>query len=207
MARKQDAYYFDNFIACAEESCHAASLLRKVLGDFKPQELEKYLEDIHEIENRADGKKHEMLDRLAKEFIPPIEREDIVELSQHIDTVTDKVEDVLMRVYMGNAQEIEPDALEMTDVVIQCCEKVRELLTDFADFRRSKNLKELIIQINALEETSDRLFMRSMRKLHTECSDPLHIIVWREIYSYLERCADACEHVADTVESVVMKNS
>ena len=207
MARKQDAYYFDNFIACAEESCHAASLLRKVLGDFKPQELEKYLEEIHEIENRADGKKHEMLDRLAKEFIPPIEREDIVELSQHIDTVTDKVEDVLMRVYMGNAQEIEPDALEMTDVVIQCCEKVRELLTDFADFRRSKNLKDLIIQINALEETSDRLFMRSMRKLHTECSDPLHIIVWREIYSYLERCADACEHVADTVESVVMKNS
>lgn len=207
MARKQDAYYFDNFIACAEESCHAASLLRKVLGDFKPQELEKYLEEIHEIENRADGKKHEMLDRLAKEFIPPIEREDIVELSQHIDTVTDKVEDVLMRVYMGNSQEIEPDALEMTDVVIQCCEKVRELLTDFADFRRSKNLKELIIQINALEETSDRLFMRSMRKLHTECSDPLHIIVWREIYSYLERCADACEHVADTVESVVMKNS
>ena len=207
MARKQDAYYFDNFIACAEESCHAASLLRKVLGDFKPQELEKYLEEIHEIENRADGKKHEMLDQLAKEFIPPIEREDIVELSQHIDTVTDKVEDVLMRVYMGNAQEIEPDALEMTDVVIQCCEKVRELLTDFADFRRSKNLKELIIQINALEETSDRLFMRSMRKLHTECSDPLHIIVWREIYSYLERCADACEHVADTVESVVMKNS
>ena len=207
MARKQDAYYFDNFIACAEESCHAASLLRKVLGDFKPQELEKYLEEIHEIENRADGKKHEMLDRLAKEFIPPIEREDIVELSQHIDTVTDKVEDVLMRVYMGNAQEIEPDALEMTDVVIQCCEKVRELLTDFADFRRSKNLKELIIQINALEETSDRLFMRSMRKLHTECSDPLHIIVWREIYSYLERCGDACEHVADTVESVVMKNS
>ena len=207
MARKQDAYYFDNFIACAEESCHAASLLRKVLGDFKPQELEKYLEEIHEIENRADGKKHEMLDRLAKEFIPPIEREDIVELSQHIDTVTDKVEDVLMRVYMGNAQEIEPDALEMTDVVIQCCEKVRELLTDFADFRRSKNLKELIIQINALEETSDRLFMRSMRKLHTECSDPLHIIVWREIYSYLERCADACEHVADTVESIVMKNS
>ena len=49
MARKQDAYYFDNFIACAEESCQAASLLRKVLGDFKPQELEKYLEEIHEI--------------------------------------------------------------------------------------------------------------------------------------------------------------
>lgn len=207
MARKQDAYYFDNFTACAEEACQAASLLRRVLGDFRPQELEKYLEEIHEIEHRADGKKHEMLDRLAKEFIPPIEREDIVELSQNIDTMTDQVEDVLMRIYMGNVREIEPDALDMTDVVIRCCEKVRELLKAFSDFRRSRNLKELIIEINELEETSDRLFMKSMRKLHTECSDPLHIIVWREIYIYLERCADACEHVADTVESVVMKNS
>ena len=207
MARKQDAYYFDNFIACAEESCQAASLLRRVLGDFKPQELEKYLEEIHEIEHRADGKKHEMLDRLAKEFIPPIEREDIVELSQNIDTMTDQVEDVLMRIYMGNVQEIEPDALEMTDVVIQCCEKVRDLLKAFSDFRHSKEMKNRIIEINDLEETSDRLFMKSMRKLHTECSDSLHIIVWREIYIYLERCADACEHVADTVESVVMKNS
>ncbi len=207
MARKQDAYYFDNFTACAEEACQAASLLRRVLGDFRPQELEKYLEEIHEIEHRADGKKHEMLDRLAKEFIPPIEREDIVELSQNIDTMTDQVEDVLMRIYMGNVQEIEEDALDMTDVVIKCCEKVRDLLKAFSDFRRSKNLKELIIEINELEETSDRLFMKSMRKLHTECRDPLHIIVWREIYIYLERCADACEHVADTVESVVMKNS
>lgn len=207
MARKQDAYYFDNFTACAEEACQAASLLRRVLGDFRPQELEKYLEEIHEIEHRADGKKHEMLDRLAKEFIPPIEREDIVELSQNIDTMTDQVEDVLMRIYMGNVREIEPDALDMTDVVIRCCEKVRELLKAFSDFRRSRNLKELIIEINELEETSDCLFMKSMRKLHTECSDPLHIIVWREIYIYLERCADACEHVADTVESVVMKNS
>ena len=112
-----------------------------------------------------------------------------------------------MRIYMSNVQEIEDDALEMTDVVIRCCEKVRDLLKAFSDFRHSKELKNLIIQINDLEETSDRLFMSSMRRLHTECSDPLHIIAWREIYIYLERCADACEHVADTVESVVMKNS
>ena len=156
MARKQDAYYFDNFIACAEESCHAASLLRKVLGDFRPQELEKYLGEIHEIENRADGKKHEMLDRLAKEFIPPIEREDIVELSQHIDTVTDKVEDVLLRIYMGNVQEIEPDALEMTDVVIQCCEKVREL---HSDQRSGGNFRQAVYE--EYEKASYRVYRSS----------------------------------------------
>ena len=84
---------------------------------------------------------------------------------------------------------------------------VKELLEEFADFKRSKKLKEQIIRINDLEEESDRLFMSSMRDLHTQSTDPLRIIAWREIYGYLEYCADACEHAADVVESVVMKNS
>ena len=156
------------------------------------------------------------MDRLAKEFIPPIEREDIITLSQHLDDLTDKIEDVLLRIYMNHVTKIEPAAVEMTDVIIRCCEAVKELhsralrkelLEEFSDFKRSKKLKEQIIRINDLEEESDRLFMSSMRELHTQSADPLHIIAWREIYGYLEYCADACEHAADVVESVVMKNS
>ncbi len=207
MGKKQDAYYFNTFTACAEDACRAAQLLKSVLENFKPEELEAQLEKLHEIEHSADEKKHDIMDHLAKEFIPPIEREDIVSLSQNIDNVTDKVEDILLRVYMNNVSRIGEDALAMMDVVVQCCEAVRELLQEFADFKRSKNLKKVIIRINDLEEAEDKLFMTSMRKLYTESEDPIHIIAWREIYIYLERCADACEHVADVVESVVMKNS
>ena len=78
---------------------------------------------------------------------------------------------------------------------------------EFPSFRKSKKLKDLIIEINTLEEACDQQFIQAMRALHTDGSDPLEIIAWREIYIYLEKCADACEHVADTVESVVMKNS
>lgn len=207
MAKKQDSFYFDNFIACAEDSCKAAEMLKEVLENFQPDSLQGRLDRLHEIEHSADIKKHEVLDRLAKEFIPPIEREDIVSLSQNIDNITDKVEDVMLRVYMNNVQEIEPGALQMTDVVIRCCQAVRELLEEFKDFKRSKNLKSLIIRINDLEEESDRLFIQSVRKLYVESKDPIRIIAWRDIFIYLERCADACEHVADVVESVVMKNS
>ena len=51
-----------------------------------------------------------------------------------------------------------------------------------------------------MEEEADELFITSLRTLHTTCGDPLQILVWREIYMYLEKCADACEHVADIVE-------
>ena len=104
MGKKQDAYYFNTFTACAEDACRAAHLLKNVLEDFKPEELETQLDKLHEIEHSADEKKHDIMDHLAKEFIPPIEREDIVSLSQNIDNVTDKVEDILLRVYMNNGQ-------------------------------------------------------------------------------------------------------
>lgn len=207
MAKKQDAFYFDNFVACAEDSCRAAQMLKETLEDFNPESLKGRLDAIHEVEHSGDAKKHEMLDHLAKEFLPPIEREDIVSLSQNIDNMTDKVEDVMLRVYMNNVQEIEPNALKMTDIIIQCCDAVKELLQEFKNFKRSKNLKKLMIRINDLEEEADRLFIQSVRGLYTEAGDLLRIIAWRDIYVYLERCADACEHVADVVESVVMKNS
>ena len=207
MAKKQDSFYFDNFVLCAEESCRAAKMLKETLGDFREELLEERLEQMHEIEHSGDAKKHEMLYRLSKEFIPPIEREDIVALSQNIDNVTDKVEDVMLRVYMNNVHEIEPDALAMADVVIRCCDAVRELLVEFREFKKSKKIKDLVIRINDFEEEADKLFMNSMRKLYAASEDPIRIIAWRDIYIYLERCADACEHVAVVVESVIMKNS
>ena len=81
------------------------------------------------------------------------------------------------------------------------------MLEEFTQFRHSKTLHGRIVHINTMEEEADELFITSLRTLHTTCGDPLQILVWREIYMYLEKCADACEHVADIVESVVMKNS
>ena len=71
-----------------------------------------------------------------------------------------------------------------------------------------RHFNGLIIEINALEGgKANRLFIESMRRLHAEVTDPIEIIAWREIYVYLEKCCDACEHVADVVESVIMKNT
>lgn len=207
MSKKQDSYYYNNFISCAEYSCKAVHLLKEILTHFNPQEISRRLDEIHEIERMADDKKHELTDKLAKAFITPIEREDIVELSHHIDDVTDKVEEVLIRIYINNVQKIPQEALQLLDVVCQCCEEVQNLLKEFADFRHSNKITQKIIAINTLEEEADSLYISNMRKLHTEGNDVLYIIAWTEIFNYFEKCADACEHVADTVGSIVMKNS
>ena len=182
-------------------------MLKNILREFKPENMEKTLSDIHAIEHGADDKKHQMTDKLARAFITPIEREDIVSLSHNIDELTDKIEEVFIRIYINNVRTIKREAMQMLDIVIQCCEEVCSLMKEFANFKVSKELKNHIIRINSLEEEADQLYIASMRKLHTETQDVLEVLAWREIYSYLEKCADACEHVADVVGSVVMKNS
>ena len=207
MSKKSDSYYFQNFIECVECGCQAAKMLEDNLNHFDTGLLQDKLDELHRIEHDADKKKHEMMAVLVKAFITPIEREDIILLSQSIDEVTDKIEDVLIRIYINNVHQIRPEALAFIKVIIRCCEALKEVMEEFADFRKSKTLHGLIIEINALEEEGDRLFIESMRRLHAEVTDPIEIIAWREIYVYLEKCCDACEHVADVVESVIMKNT
>ena len=207
MAKKQDSFYYENFSACAGYACQAAHYLEDALKNFDPERLHSMLDKLHEVEHAADEKKHELSHVLARAFITPIEREDIILLSQSIDEVTDKIEDVMLRLYCNNIRTIRPDAIELGAVLIRCCEEVRMLMNEFSDFHHSKKLREHIIHINTMEEQADKLFIDSMRRLHTSTSDPIEIISWREIYIYMEKCADACEHVADAVESVIMKNT
>ena len=207
MSKKQDAFYFDNFIACAELSSKAAHQLKKALTVFNPEKISEQFEALHEIERKADEERHVLTDKVAKAFITPIEREDIVTLSHYIDEVTDKIEEVLIRIYVNNIQAMRPEALEMLDTVIRCCDEMMNLMKEFSDFRHSNKLRPTIININSLEEDADKMYISNLRKLHTEEKDVLQIIAWREIYDYMEKCADACEHVADTVGSIVMTNS
>ena len=148
MAKKQDAYYFETFTACLDDACKAAQLLDRSMREFDPAQIKETLDEMHNIEHAADDKKHELLNVLAKAFITPIEREDIILLSQNIDEVTDKIEDVLLRVYCNNVQKIRPEALELSRLVIRCCEEAKLMAQEFADFKRSKGLRDHIIRIN-----------------------------------------------------------
>ena len=207
MARKQDSFYFDTFTACAEHAVEASRLLRRCIADYDPDNLEVILREIHETEHAADMKKHELMKVLAKAFITPIEREDIMLLSQCLDEVVDKMEDVVLRLYCDNIRSIKPEMIAVVDVLERCCSEMHAMIKEFSNFRHSKTLRDKIIAINTLEEEADALFIHNMRVLHTEETDPIAIIVWRDVYRYIEQCADACEHVADACEKIMMSNT
>lgn len=207
MANRKGNNYFEMMAELVTYSSEAASLLNEILMDFDAAQLENKLEKMHEIEHTADLKKHDMMNKLVKEFITPIERGDIIELSHQIDNVTDAVEDVLVRLYMFNITELRPEALEFCNIIIESCTKLKKLMDEFHNYKKSTVIHDLIIDINALEEEGDRLYTRSMRNLFTTSTNPVEIITWKDNFYFFEKCCDACESVADVVECVIMKNS
>jgi predicted phosphate transport protein (TIGR00153 family) len=206
MAGREDKYY-ESFVEMVGYSCEAAQLLRSILLAFQPDELGDRMKDMHEIEHAGDIARHVMTKKLAREFITPIEREDIMDMAEAIDNVTDKIEDVLMRVYIFNIREIREDAQKMTEVIEKCCAALRSALEEFHNFRKSKSLHEKIIMINQFEEEADNLYMAAVRNVYLEKGDPMLVQAWYETLQTLEDCCDACEDVADVIESVMLKNS
>lgn len=207
MRRKNDVNYFDAFVELVQYSCQAAALLNDIMNNFKAEELSKKMKEMHAIEHAGDEARHAIVKRLSREFITPIEREDIMAMSDAIDNVTDTIEDVLMRMYMYNVTSVRHKAIEMTAVIVKCCDALKTALDEFHNFRKSQKLHDLIIEINYQEEEGDRLYTEANRELFMSNSDFKEIAAWETTFHYLEKCCDSCEDVADVIESVIMKNT
>ena len=207
MARKKGENYFGIFVDLAQYSRDAAVLLNQIVNNFKAAELEEKMIQMHNIEQAGDVGRHRMMEKLAREFITPIEREDIVAMADAIDNVTDTIEDVMLRIYMFNFTVMREDAIKMAGIIVKCCDALKEALQEFYNFRKSQTLHKLIVEINHLEEEGDTLFMKATRNLFVNEKNPIEILAWRETLDYMEKCCDACEGAAEVIESVMMKNS
>ena len=204
---KGDKFYFENFCQCAALSKKAADYLVNCLENYDPDKIETMLAEMHDIEHSADIKRHEMGDALAKAFVTPVDREDLDMLSHNLDNVTDKIEDVVQRLYVNNITKINPAAIVFAKQIVKACEYLCDIMDEFENFKKSKKIKTLIIKLNDVEEECDKLYLASMRELTLQSTDVLEIISLRDIFNSLEACSDACEHASECVGSVIMKNT
>ena len=208
MAKQRTNEYFEGFVSGMESACKAAEYLEDLVQHYDPARLDVQVEEIHRIEHEADENKHMLMQKLAKEFITPIEREDIILLLQQIDNVTDFIEDVVRKMFMYNVGAIRFEAIEFASIIKQCCYESRDALKEMPGFQKSKQrLVNAIVKVNEFEEAGDRLYCAAMRRLYCENAEPLERITWTKTFDWMEACCDACEDVMESVEMVVMKNS
>lgn len=161
-------------------------------------------ERMRELEHEADGITHEVMALLHRTFITPIDREDIAELIQHMDTVMDYMEAAATAIRIYHVAQIRPRAVEAARIMPPMTRLIEQAVRHLAEGDLTAILP-ITVQINDLENRGDAIYRAAMAELFDEESNPAEIIKWREIYSNLEDAIDSGEDVANVLEGVVLK--
>lgn len=207
MKQSRDQYYFETMARSARFGLQAAEHLQAFLGAFDLAALGEKMEAMRAIEHEADMCKHDMTEHLSREFMTPIELEDLVALSQELDNVVDCIDDVMQRVFIHNVTAMREDVPALAALLVRCVAALCRAVGELGNFRKSETIRPAIVDVNSLESEADALYLKAMRRLYTTERDPIAVLSWTHLYEGLENCFDACEHASDVIESVIMKNS
>jgi hypothetical protein len=165
-------------------------------------------EQIHAIENEGDDVVHQLMDRLNKTFLTPLDREDIYQLCVRLDDVLDYIDAVAKRVVTFKIDSLTPEALELVRIIECAALEVEGGVRLLRNLRRHEEIVRQCTRINQLENEADQVLREALNRLFNGGPrDPIDVIKWKDLYEHLEIATDKCEDVADVLQSVLVKYS
>ncbi|WP_191276118.1 DUF47 domain-containing protein [Neobacillus kokaensis] len=204
MAKKHDKFYnlLNNIsVNLKEGSQFFTDYELKNVSDLKI-----FSEKMKEYESKGDTFVHEIIKELNDAFITPIEREDILALAMTMDDVIDGLEATAALFEMYSITQADEFMKKFVDAIHKSVleiDKAIELLSN----KKLPQLREHAIKIKDYESQCDNILRQSIKNLFNIEKDPIRIIQYKEIYENLENIADSCQTVANTLESIIMKNA
>lgn len=204
--RKRGNDYFEILTEQADCCLQAADCLQDQMKHVSGVYSARRLEEVYQI--RARGRERERLlpEKLLREFLPPIGREDIMELSRRLEGVSAALEETARDLYMFNIQRLRPETILLAELVCRCCSAVKELLKEFCNFRKSDRWRESIGSARRLIEESNQVYTKAVRHLWEQERDASQLFRWSTVFHSLKQCCDCCGKVADAAELAVIKN-
>jgi predicted phosphate transport protein (TIGR00153 family) len=200
----RDERFFDLFISVSERTVEAASLLEQLFR-ADPERRTFLVESIKRLEHECDQLTHEVITRLDRSFITPLDREDIHELASGLDDVIDLIDGIARRSQIFHAGKAPEGAILMADVLKRAC---AELLVAVRGLAKNEGVVlPACIAVKRMEEEGDSLYTEWMGKLFEGHPEPVQLIKWKELYDTLEKTLDYAEDAANVLESISIKHS
>jgi len=198
----RDREFFDLFEEAGGNILRAAALLEDLLKDFP--EHNELARDILICEQDGDRITHDIIQRLNQTFVTPIDREDIYELASALDDVVDFTEEVADYLGLYKIEAPMEQSQRLAHVLLQATRQISEAMPRLRTFDA---ISHYTVEVNRLENDGDRTSRHAIASLFDNGIDPMVVIRWKDIFERLEEAVDACEHVANTLEGIVIKNS
>ena len=161
---------------------------------------------LRDLEHECDITTHEIMDKLNRTFVTPIDREDIHSLAKELDDVVDIIQAISERMLLFNIDKTTEDLLELAKTLEEAVSNVSKAVTAIRELNRPRRILDYCIEINRLENRGDRTSERAIGALFDKNNDPMEVLKWKEIYDSTEGAIDKCEDIANIIEGIVVKH-
>jgi predicted phosphate transport protein (TIGR00153 family) len=203
--RPTEGVFYELFTRAAANLVKGTALLQELaLPGAEAQSISERLEDL---EHDSDQITHELYQKINSTFVTPFDRADIYRLGSQLDDVMDHLEAVGSLLYLYGLTTLPSLPREMHELV-EVLDKQAKLTADaMPRLRPMKGLEEYWIECNRLENDGDRVYRMLLVRLFSGEYDALTVLKMKEVADELEAACDAFEHVANTVETITVKES
>jgi predicted phosphate transport protein (TIGR00153 family) len=199
----RDTTFFDLFAAQAIHLVTGANLLGEMLGADRStrKEIGKRIADA---EHEADDATHSIMRRLNQTFVTPFDRDDIYTLASSLDDCMDFMEEAADLIVLYKVEALPARVSDQVQVLQRAAELTAEAMPRL---RSMDSLSEYWVEVNRLENQADKIHRKLLAQLFDEVTDAIQLMKVKEIVEKLEDAADAFEKVANTVETIALKES
>jgi len=203
----KDEKFFELFDRAADNMVKMVEAFSDFVNHFGDDSTDALLSRIHDLEHEGDILTHDVMDKLNRSFITPIDREDIQALTKAIDDVVDLVQAAADRMVMYKIDKATDSLKDMVEVLILSVKETAKAVQSIKQLEETRRVLDYCIEISRYENEGDALLRKTVTKLFDHAKDPIQLIKWKEIYENVEIALDKCENVANVIEGIVVKNA
>jgi predicted phosphate transport protein (TIGR00153 family) len=202
----KDHSFFPLFEADAENLVKAAEQLVKLMNTTNPEEWEKINKEIKDIEHKGDEITNNTYQQLNKSFITPFDREDIHELTAHIDDVVDSINGISRRVCLYKPKKLHPVYIQLSELILEGARHIEKAIHGLKDAGDNRHqIMEACEKVKQIEHDADEVYYSGVTDLFENEEDSRELLKKNKILENLERCVDEEEDVTDTLKAILIK--
>ncbi len=202
----KDHSFFPLFERDAQNLVKATELLKELMASTDMEEHERINKEIKVIEHIGDEITDNTYIQLNKSFITPFDREDIHELTAHIDDVVDSINGISRRICLYKPKKMMPIYIEMSKLIYEGAKEIEAAILCLKDPVKNKEKITLSCdRVTAIEHQADELYFIGASELFEKEENPKELLKNNKILEILERCVDEEEDVTDTLKAILIK--
>jgi len=190
----------------AKVSAESAILVIECVKNIEYEIVVGYAKQIKAYEKEGDKTLARIFEELNTTFITPFDREDIHELANCLDDVTDRMNSCAKKIVLYRPKQMPESALKLAQLVEKASDVVLNAVTELSNIKKNAaNIKKLCNELYEIENSADEVYEDFLSNLFANEKDNIEVTKLKEIMQELEKATDAAKNVGNIIKTIIVK--